>query len=59
MGDYKLVVVDRELRKLMELISSPEVMADKERSIEVMKRYQDIKHVQSQLGRMRGDRVLT
>ena len=43
----------------MELISSPEVMADKERSIEVMKRYQDIKHVQSQLGRMRGDRVLT
>ena len=59
MGDYKLAVVDRELRKLMELISSPEVMADKERSIEVMKRYQDIKHVQSQLGRMRGDRVLT
>lgn len=59
MGDYKLAVIDRELRKLMELISSPEVMADKERSIEVMKRYQDIKHVQSQLGRMRGDRVLT
>ena len=41
------------------MMKSPEVMADKERSIEVMKRYQDIKHVQSQLGRMRGDRVLT
>ena len=58
MGDYKLAVIDRELRKLLDLISSPEVMANKERSIELMKRYQEIKHVQSQLGRMRGDRVL-
>ena len=58
MADYKLAVVERELREVMQQMKSPEVMADKERSIEVMKRFQEVKKVQTALGRQRGDRVL-
>ena len=58
MADYKLAIVERELREVMEMMKSPEVMADKERSIEVLKRFQEIKQVQTILGRQRGDRVL-
>lgn len=58
MTDYKLAIVERELHEIMQQMRSPEVLADKERSIEVMKRFQDIKQIQSALGRQRGDRVL-
>ena len=58
MADYKLAVVEDELRDIMQQMRSPEVLADKERSIEVMKRFQEIKQIQSALGRQRGDRVL-
>ena len=58
MADYKLAVVEDELRDIMQQMRSPEVLVDKERSIEVMKRFQEIKQIQSALGRQRGDRVL-
>ena len=59
MADYKLAIVERELRDLMQQMSAPEVLADSERSIEVMKRFQEVKQVQAALGQQRGDRVLT
>jgi len=58
MSDYKLAFVEGQLCELMQQMSSPEIMADKERSIELMKRFQDVKQIQSALGRQRGDRVL-
>ena len=57
--DYKFAILERELREVMQQMSSPEVLADKERSIAVMKRFQELKQVQTALGRQLGDRVLT
>ena len=57
--DYKFAILERELREVMQQMSSPEVLADKERSTAVMKRFQDLKQVQTALGRRLGDRVLT
>ena len=58
MTDYKLAIVDERMQAVMLLLKDPAVLADKERSIELMKQYQDIKQVQAMLGRERGDRVI-
>ena len=57
-ADYKLAILERELHEVMTQMSSPEVLADKERSIELMRHFQELKRVQAALGRQRGDRVL-
>lgn len=57
-ADYKLAILDRELREVMQQMLLPEVLKDKERSIELLKRFQEIKRVQAVLGRQLGDRVL-
>ena len=59
MADYKLAIVDRELRDIVQQMSELAILADKERSIELMKRFQEIKKIQAALGRQRGDRVLS
>lgn len=57
-SDYKLAIVEEELRNIMQQMKDPAVLADRERSTEIMRRYTDIKQVQSKLGRQRGDRVI-
>ena len=56
--DYKLAIVDDELHSLMQQLCSKEVLASKELSGQLMQRYQDLKQVQGELGRVRGDRVM-
>ena len=46
--------VDRGLDPMTALLA----VADKERSIELMRHFQELKRVQAALGRQRGDRVL-
>lgn len=58
MTDYKLAIVDERMHAVMLQMKDPAVLADKERSIELMKQYQDIKQIQTILGRERGDRVI-
>ena len=58
MTDYKLAIVDDSLQQLMIEMRQPEAMADKDRSIELMQRYQDLKAVQKELGKQCGDRVI-
>jgi len=59
MGDYKLAIVDEELQLLMRQLSDASVMASKEQSAALLKRYQELKQIQGSLGRERGDRVIT
>ncbi len=57
-ADYKLAIVDDEVQMLMQQLCSPEVLASKEESAKLLQRYQELKQVQGELGRMRGDRVM-
>ncbi len=56
--DYKLAIVDDELHSLMQQLCSKEVLESKELSGRLMQRYQELKQVQGELGRVRGDRVM-
>ncbi|MCR4995332.1 MAG: DNA primase [Bacteroidales bacterium] len=58
MADYKLAIVDDSLRSMMQEMRSPEVLADKNRFMDLMKRYQEMKEVQKELGKQCGDRVI-
>ena len=58
-ADYKFAILEREMREVMQQMSSPEVLADKQRSDAIMRRFLEIKQAQTALGRQLGDRVLT
>lgn len=58
MTDYKLAIVEESLQQLILEMRQPEVLADKERSLQLMQRFQEIKAVQKELGRQCGDRVI-
>ncbi len=57
-ADYKLAVIDHEVHTLMQQLCSPEVLASKGESAKLLQRYQELKQVQGELGRVRGDRVM-
>ena len=56
-ADYKLALVDDEVKTLMQQMRDPAVLADKAAYIRLIQRYQELKQVQGELGRLRGDRV--
>ncbi len=56
-ADYKLALVDDEVKALMQQMRDPAVLADKAAYIRLIQRYQELKQVQGELGRLRGDRV--
>ena len=58
MTDYKLAIVDDELQTLMRQMCEPTIISSKEKSAELLNRYQELKQVQGQLGKLRGDRVM-
>ena len=58
MTDYKLAVVEEMLKGLLTELRDPQVLADKERRMEIMRRYQEVKASQAQLAHLRGDRVI-
>jgi len=59
MADYKLAVVEDELRSVVQQMKAPAVLSDKDECTRLIRRFQELKQVQSELGRQRGDRVLS
>ncbi len=58
MTDYKLAIVEERMRNIMLEMRQPEVLADKEGCMMLMKEYQELKAVQKELGKQCGDRVI-
>ena len=59
MMDYKLALVSEELETLLSELRNPEVMKQQERALDLMRRLQELKQIQTQLAKACGDRVIT
>lgn len=59
MMDFKLAIVDEELKQILLQLRRPDILQDKERYMDIMKHYKEVKEIESSLARQRGDRVLT
>ena len=58
MSCYKLGIVERELKRMMYELRTPETMADKAKAMELMRNYAELKKIHTVLARECGDRVL-
>lgn len=59
MTDFKLVIIDEELKGILNRLRDPLILKDKEAYMKVMKHYMEVKEVESTLAKERGDRVIT
>ncbi|MBO5180466.1 MAG: DNA primase [Paraprevotella sp.] len=59
MMDFKLAIVDEELKQILLQLRRPDILQDKDRYMDIMKHYKEVKEIESSLARQRGDRVLT
>lgn len=59
MSDFKLAIVDEELKQILLKLRNPDILKDKAQYMDIMKRYKEVKEIESALARQRGDRVLT
>lgn len=57
--DFKLAVIDEELKGILNRLRDPLILKDKEAYMKVMKHYMEVKEVESMLAKERGDRVIT
>ena len=58
MMEYKLSVLKEESKALMQQLSSPEVSANPQRCMEVMRRYKELTEVIKELSKLVGERVV-
>ncbi len=58
MTDYKLAIVQEQLTSLRNQLRQPDVLRDKNRYVELMRQYQEVKLAQKDLAHQAGDRVL-
>ena len=58
MFDYKLAVVNAELKSTQEALRDPAVLADMDKCAAILKKNMMIKNIQQKLARHVGDRVL-
>lgn len=59
MSDFKLAIVDEELKQILLQLRNPSILTDKEGYMNLMKHYKEVKEIESALARERGDRVVT
>lgn len=59
MTDFKLAVIDEELKGILNRLRDPLILKDKEAYMKVMKHYMEVKEVESTLAKECGDRVIT
>lgn len=59
MTDFKLAIIDEELKGILNRLRDPLILKDKEAYMKVMKHYMEVKEVESTLAKERGDRVIT
>mgnify|MGYP004450926675 CR=1 FL=1 len=57
-AEYKLSVVNKQLKELMYSLRTPEVMADRNRAHDIMQQMCELKRAQSALAHYCGDRVV-
>lgn len=57
--DYKLAVVEEELKQTLLALAKPEIANDDVRSTEIMKHFMEIKETHAHLSKEAGDRVIT
>lgn len=56
--DYKLELVGAQVKQIMRDMQDPELMRDKERYMQVMTQYRDLKDVEKRLSQAHGGRVM-
>ena len=56
--DYKMSIVEKELKETLNQLRLPEVMSNPDLSIEIMKRYKQLMEVKQQMAKILGDRVI-
>ena len=58
MIDYKHSIVEVQVKDALEQLRQPEVMADTDKSLEVMSRYKELTEIKQYLAKLLGDRVI-
>lgn len=58
-SDFKLSIIDEELKQILMKLRDPKVFQDKTEYMSIMKHYKEVKEIESSLARQRGDRVIT
>ena len=58
MVDYKLSLVELELKDTLNKLRQPDVMSDAEKCLEVMSRYKELMEIKQQMAKHLGDRVI-
>lgn len=56
--DYKLEIIHQQLDDVMHEMKDPQLLQDKERYTQTMRRFMQLKEIEKRLGVLRGDRVL-
>ena len=56
--DYKMSIIETELKSILNQLRMPEVMNNPEQSIEVMTRYKQLIEIKQQMAKILGDRVI-
>ena len=56
--DYKLSIIELELKDTLNLLRQPDVMADPQKCAETMSHYKEQMEIKNQLAKLRGDRVI-
>ncbi len=58
-SDFKLAIVDEELRQILLKLRQPGILTRKEEYTAIMKHYKEMKDIERTLAKERGDRVIT
>ena len=56
--DFKLSIVDEEMKHTLQALANPEIANDPQRCMEVMKHYKELHETQSIMAQRAGDRVV-
>lgn len=56
--DFKLSIVEEEMRHTLQTLADPQIANDPKRYTSIMKRYQDLQQIQSEMAKHAGDRVV-
>ena len=58
-SDFKLAIVDEELRQILLKLRQPGILTRKEEYTAIMRHYKEMKDIERTLAKERGDRVIT
>jgi DNA primase len=56
--EYKLGILKEEMKEVMHQLAMPEVAADAQRTMEVMKRYKELSEIMQTISKNVGERIV-